>query len=255
MPVSSSTFLSAPKQAVRPGARTRRRPGPARRSARRRRRRSAWRAPRAGRRRRPRRARRRRGRDSRPRSRSPECSQLTCSGLSEDDDQLRWPVMPMRGVRPAVVAVAHREDLVGAPVVRGDQQRRLVGLGAGVGEEHPRRPGCRRPGRSSRRARPAGGSGRASRCARCPCRAGARPPRGSPGCRSRPCWSARRRRSRGRCARRRRSPAGPSRRRARSARRSRSASRPASRPCGGPTGHRSWPSRFHRAAPGTTSTL
>ena len=32
-------------------------------------------------------------------------------------------------------------------------------------------------------------------------RAGARPPRGSPGCRSRSCWSARRRRSRGRCAR------------------------------------------------------
>ncbi|GDY57513.1 hypothetical protein SVIO_081360 [Streptomyces violaceusniger] len=38
----------------------------------------------------------------------------------------------------AVVAVAHRQDLVGAAVGGGEQQGRVIGLGAGGGEEDPR---------------------------------------------------------------------------------------------------------------------
>src|SRR5205085_458115 len=48
--------------------------------------------------------------------------------------------------RAPVVAAAQREDLVAAPVVRGDEQRRLVGLAAGVGEEHPRVRDAGQPG-------------------------------------------------------------------------------------------------------------
>lgn len=51
-----------------------------------------------------------------------------------------------RAERPAVVALPQREDLVAAPRVRRQQQRRLVRLRPGVDEEHLRVRDARQPG-------------------------------------------------------------------------------------------------------------